>query len=114
MARLQFDENENTCKGLIYKLRVSRYLDSKGNYVKKRVFVRQRRLSCKGCDRCGWLLETLSEDVSYDITPIVQEYHNNGYYRLITTNHSYDRESGVMDGWNMEFVYISEQAEGRE
>lgn len=96
---------ENTCKGQVYKCRVSDYTDSKNNdYTHKVSMVLAKKKSCRGCEHCGWL--DMREEISCGNLLLPVNPENGSYYELIVTNVTTDWESGLPDGYDLEFKPI--------
>lgn len=103
------EEPENTCKGTVYRLKQQNYLDNKGNFVSKTTMVLQKRLSCTGCPKCGNDAFEISESVSCGKPPIINDIDPNALYTLTYTNFSTDWESGIVDGYDVEFVKLPKE-----
>jgi hypothetical protein len=100
-------EEGKGCKGLIYKARVNCFIDSKGNFVQKISMVLQKRKSCPGCPKCGYLLENLSEAIALKTDDFnISDAEHNEFYTLMAINIHRDRESGIVDDWDLEFIKI--------
>lgn len=107
---LQHDEEPDApeCKGQVYRCHREYYIGSRGEYVEKVKMVPAKRLSCRGCEQCGSLLDDLQEWVGNDTPPIMPDdpYSDGEYFRLAVTNINRDWESGMVDDWDLEFVKI--------
>jgi hypothetical protein len=81
-----------------------------GDIVFQERFVPLKRQSCKGCEMCGFLLESLNENISCGVFPIIPEGLSNGDVVFLTTTIlSRDYETGYADDWCEEFVKIEEK-----
>lgn len=99
------------CKGLLFRCREETYTQSNGAVVFRQVFTPLKRMSCPGCQDCGWLLDELQEAISdkYMHGPVVEDaIVTGGLYRLDTINQSRDWETGVIDAWDLAFVLVKE------
>jgi hypothetical protein len=116
MANLNLKELEaivrtNTCKGKIYKCKISVYIDSKDNYTEKTVMMLQKRISCKGCEFCDWEQEDINEGTYCNRPPIITKPEHDSLYRLAMTNVGTDWETGYVDSWDTEFIKLEENHE---
>lgn len=102
---------KSECKGRYYRCSLTRYLDKRGAYVETMKMVPMRRMSCPGCEECGWIDDELSESYStYGTSPLFAKEPEHGkLYTIRATNVSHDWESGIVDGWDLEFVEVSEE-----
>ena len=105
---IETNEKINDCKGKIYKFKQNYFKNAKGHYIYKETMVPQKRLSCPGCEVCGWLIESLDEmnQYTYDNGPPIEYPEHNALYELSVTNQSRDWESGVVDDYDIEFVKV--------
>ena len=104
--KLDLTESTITCKGLVFKGKVTQYLtNTKGNFeiVRKEKVRLSKRLSCKGCDHCGWLLDSINELSENVILPNIE---HNELYSVHTINESRDWETGIVDDYDVEFFKI--------
>ena len=67
-----------------------------------------KRKSCKGCESCGWMQESLGECIWADALPIIDDPEPDALYMLIITNESRDYETGHIDDYDHEFRKIKE------
>ena len=98
---------KETCKGRIYRGRVNAYV-SNDTYVYQEKMVFLKRLSCKGCDSCGFLIDDLQER-SFEpkrYGPIIKNIEDGELYELKVVNIQKDWETGYADDWDLEFVKI--------
>lgn len=100
-------EHEDVCSGLIFRCRINRFINKRGEYVETIRMIPLKRKSCSGCDQCGWLMEFLSEDISHEIgSPIAGNIEDNALYQYTVTYSSRDWESGIVDDFECGFVKI--------
>lgn len=102
---LQEEEND-TCKGQIYKCEQSFFLDKRERYVEKVRMVPMKKLSCPGCKNCGGIIDAYSEfayDHGIDIRPAI--FHNE-FYILDIVDKSRDWKTGIVDDFGMAFIFI--------
>lgn len=101
---MEINENKSDCKGLIFRGKINRYINSKGEYVETNKMSPLKRKSCIGCKKCGWLIEELLEFVSNEYDPLPKEIEHNKLYKLVITNISKDWETGHVDDYDIVFV----------
>lgn len=90
------------CKGLFFRLRLNTYYQD-GRYVEKKEMRLLKRLSCKGCAKCGWIEENLREE-AFGSPPIeIDEEVDQGIYIVGVTDISRDCETGIVDDWRLIF-----------
>ena len=53
--------DQKPCKGHVYRARVSTYIGKRGELVDIRKLIPLKRLSCSGCEICGWIDDDLSK-----------------------------------------------------
>jgi hypothetical protein len=91
-------DDEEECKGLIYRCSVNKYINSQNAYVETIRMTPLIRKSCKGCEKCDWLHEYMHEDVSnlyYDESLFTEVSPVHGaVYSYHVTSMSRDWESG--------------------
>jgi len=96
------------CKGRIYRCRKRHFLTKRGECVYITEFVPQKRLSCPGCEKCGYIDDYLSECMSEDDGVNFDDVEDGELYSLIgcsATCGSYDCEE--IDFW-LEYVKVKE------
>jgi len=102
------------CKGLIFRGKRNAFISGRGDYVYTERMALLKRKSCKGCERCGYMMEELEEFLSNDYLPIIPTHLENGQlYKLTVTNISKDWETGIVDDWDLEFIKYIEKEDGR-
>jgi hypothetical protein len=99
-------EEGKGCKGLIYRANVNVFINSKGIFIQKTSMIFQKRKSCPGCIQCGYLQNDLSDKIVLGNTPDISNVEHNELYALTATNIHRDRESGIVDDWDLEFIKI--------
>lgn len=97
---------EPRCPGVFFRIRYSKYFDSKGNYLQTTKFVKLKRLSCKGCQQCDWLRDDLMDRNDSRYAVIVPDVKDGTILELKATNWSKDWETGHYDDWDLEFVPV--------
>jgi hypothetical protein len=96
------DNRETACIGLTFKGHVTVF--SKQGRVERRESLNiMRRLSCKGCPKCGWIRDELQETINMNklIMPPIEE---GMLYTIQMVNVSTDWESGYVDDYDMEVI----------
>ena len=56
------EETEQECPGLFWRAKVSSYISGGYIGVKKTLYF-LKKMSCSGCEKCGWVMEFISEDI---------------------------------------------------
>lgn len=91
----------------VIKLTTSYYATKKGCFT---------TISLQYAKRLSYGFNILQEDLSNayakDVIQSIINLHEckDGFYEVITCNHSYDYESGYLDGWDLKLIpYIKEQ-----
>ena len=92
------------CNGAIYRYKQNLYLGSRGEIVYKDSFIPMKKLSCKGCECCYWIYESLSDMISNGNIIIPNNLEDGELYYLSVTNISTDWETGVVDDFDFMFV----------
>jgi hypothetical protein len=60
-----------------------------------------KKLSCKGCEHCGWLDEALCE-ICNDWSLIgINDVIDGNLYKIVACNESKDWESGMVDSYDL-------------
>lgn len=102
---------DNTCKGLVFKCRISSWFDLKHYKIseKKELYLLKRK-SCSGCNSCAWLYETFGDmnsdgDVINDIINF-DIIENNKLYMISICNVSHDWETGHIDSYDLQLTEI--------
>jgi hypothetical protein len=91
------------CAGLYFRGKVNNYM-SNGKYVYQESMSLLKRISCNGCDECGWILDDIKESTGNGKPPIINAIKDGEVYRVIVTNESNDWETGIIDDYDLEFV----------
>ena len=69
-----------------------------------------KRMSCKGCEQCGYLIGDLRDQMwENGLSPIVDTLEDKALYKLVVDNVSYDRESGIVDDWDIVFEKVKDE-----
>lgn len=107
---LEKKEEISKCKGRIYRAKVNHFLNKNEHYIYQERMIPMKRMSCEGCDVCGWADEHLRE-FSYFDTPLIMDepIKHDQLYELIVCNLGYDWETGICDEWDLAFVKIGEE-----
>ncbi len=109
LNELRKDVAEPKCKGLFFRCIVNQYYSAtRAEYVAQTKFRKLKKQSCDGCESCDGLEFDLSEIANggfgEDAKPIIHNHIDGAVYRLTPTNFSQDWETGVIDGYDLEFV----------
>jgi hypothetical protein len=105
------------CKGQIYRCERTSYVGSGGDVNFKIRFRPLKRMSCPGCEFCGWVDDDLHERLNefyYKFDPgshpIIHDNCEHGkLYELKITGVSTDWESGVVDDYDLTFVEVKDE-----
>lgn len=84
------------CIGAFYRARISIYRTKRG-FEKKISMVKLKRISCKGCIKCGWM-----EDDDAPVWGLDQVDHNE-IYELTGVETSHCPVTGVCDDYALVF-----------
>ncbi|MCD6199292.1 MAG: hypothetical protein J7K15_12135 [Deltaproteobacteria bacterium] len=91
---------KNSCKGQVYRASVNHYATDKEIVFTVRLR-KLKKLSCDGCEFCGWLNEALGEvDADWSIGGICNVEHGK-IYTLKVCNERKDWETGIVDDWDL-------------
>lgn len=88
------------CKGLFFRVRVSRYTTRSGVIGHKREYRPLKRMSCPGCDKCGWMWDDLADHGNM----FLDGGKDGEVVQLKMANISHDYETGYVDGYDLAFV----------
>lgn len=91
------------CKGVVARYKESTFKRPNGSYVFTEEFYILKRESCPGCEYCGGIYESLSEDYS-DNRPINHDGNlkDGDKVYLIIIEDGRDWETGFVDEWHIE------------
>lgn len=96
---------KSECKGLFFRGTVNIFATD--NYVRE---VRQvkllKRMSCKGCEKCGWIMENIHEDIMGGSFEKYLTDIKDGKIYTPKIEASQDWESGY---WEIDEIYFVEQ-----
>jgi hypothetical protein len=81
-------------------------MSENGTYTYKETMVPLKRMSCRGCDKCGAFDETLQEDVYSQKAPMINNIEDGAIYQLQFVNCVPDWETGFIDDFDLEFIKI--------
>lgn len=99
----QVDPQE--CKGLVYRGKMNKFLNSKDEFLYQQRMVPMKRMSCSGCVHCGFIKEDLDERIcNQDFSMMPEKIKHGALYRLEAIHLSRDWESGIVDDWDLEFI----------
>ena len=95
------------CKGKIYKYKESRFVRKSGAIVTTREFVPIKRLSCKGCEHCGNIVELVDDYIQCDEI-VSDNYENGGLYKLMANSFRVGRYDEP-DEWDYELYFSKKE-----
>lgn len=108
------EEPPKVCIGRKYKCVVNPYVANGGTFTTKTSMILVKRLSCRGCEHCGWEEDELHELVACGGIPIMNIVEHNGLYELKIVNQHRDWESGCIDDYDLEFVHVGKYKPGKQ
>ena len=94
---------EKSCKGRIFRYRTNMCLSSAGVAVLKHEFSPMHKLSCGGCNDCGWVDDSLDEDIFAEKFPIMEDLNSGDLCKITIVNASTDWETGTVDDYDLKF-----------
>ena len=100
------------CKGLFFRGYHSAFAQDGHIGIRQGVKL-LKRMSCRGCDECGYLWDDAVEANSCG-SLIVPEIEHGALYQLRITNISKDWETGYADDWDTELVKVDAMEVGGE
>jgi len=105
-----YNDTKPKCKGIVFRASVSQWMSVQRDINFKKQLRVLKRKSCPGCEQCHWLWDDLSERMSefYPQDSIIADVEDGKLYTIITTNLSTDWESGIIDGYDLEFIEYKE------
>lgn len=94
-----FAVKKEPCKGRFYKGVINTFINSKGHIIEKKSLIPLKKLSCKGCEECGYLNEYLQEDISCNTFPPLDRIEHGKIYKIYV--HGWQCYEG---DWDSEWV----------
>ena len=101
-----YKDEPNTCKGVFFRGYYNKYMDAKG-FHEKSGFRLLKRKSCSGCDKCGFLLESMNEVPDAVIFP--KDINDGALYTVKVVNESRDWETGYIDDYDIKFYEVKDE-----
>ena len=100
---ITIENDKEQCKGKIYRADVQHCQTKRGILFSVRLN-EIKRLSCQGCDKCGWIDENLSElNDEWGIVNICEAEHGK-LYTIDMCNERKDWETGIVTDWDLKIV----------
>jgi hypothetical protein len=99
------------CKGLVFIGRCSVYIRN-NTVTRKETITLLKRKSCKGCADCGWMMDAVNEAI-LNGTLILPTIEEGQLYTVTISNISRDRETGIVDDWDVEIIKIKNEGENK-
>ena len=87
------------CKGKVYRYRQEHYLGKKGEIIFKEIMTPMKKLSCPGCESCGWW----EDELSNELPPMPSKAEPGLLYYLAIENERRDWETGNIEGYDVVF-----------
>jgi len=99
------NKSEKVCKGKFFRASVNGFMSADGTYTYQERMKPLKRMSCSGCADCDWIEDDLKEFICNEMFPDVKDgIENAAIYTLEVTDISRDWESGIVDGYELQFV----------
>ena len=93
--------NEDKCKGLFFRGRVSQYMGGDGtSMLERRSLHLLKRMSCNSCEQCGWMLEDISEFLCEQSVEFFGDIEDGKIYTISCIIDGRDWETGYPDDWH--------------
>lgn len=113
---LDFEEKTNSCKGLVYKASINRYISPKTGVISADFKLSPRKkLSCPGCPMCDWIKEDLPEIFCNRNTQNsihnMENMEDGKYYTIVSVVDSTDWETGYVDDYHFELREFDNNAD---
>lgn len=107
IERILLDSDADvTCIGRKYKCFFNIYTSKSGEYVQQIKMRFMKRVSCPGCEFCGWEEDAIEQDVDNYTPPYIHEPFDGGMYYYAIENMTRDYETGEPDTWDSCFRRI--------
>lgn len=91
------------CKGLFYRGYNNLYVSEYGEVHHKQGIRFLKRKSCKGCDKCSFLIDSMKECPDSVIMPEIKQ---STIYSVRVINEHRDWESGCIDDYDIEIFEV--------
>lgn len=101
-------KSNNTCKGKIYKGRVSQYQTRDGILVFKTELYPLKKSSCPGCPFCGWIEDSIYMDGVESIVGM-ESVEDGELYTFAIKNVCVDYEMGRAYDWDFCVVPVNSE-----
>ena len=106
---LGIKEKKSKCKGLYWRGTNNIFSDDSGRVKASRELRLLKKTSCTGCSDCGWFLDYLHEDISFNPEMSLLGNIEDGKIYTFKVNSSQDWESGNWEIDEIEFVEVKEE-----
>lgn len=97
------------CKGWVFRYKENMFINKKRQLIVKDTFSPMKRLSCSGCEKCGWIEDEFRFLVSENILPDKPEGLIHGDLVLLNITFSRDPHSDEYDVDVAEWVLYNRQ-----
>jgi hypothetical protein len=100
---------KKACKGLVYRCRMTQYMDKNSCYVETVKMVPMKTLSCSGCEFCIWLHDFIREDI--ECNPQIWSDPENGelFEYCVTDQGTPDWETGCVEDFSCGFKKLEKK-----
>ena len=94
MKSVEMVSKKEPCKGRFYRYTQSAYRANDGSIQNKEVFKLLKSISCKGCEKCGWIEDDITEVISHEGVIPTYDTFTHGDTAYWYTDGDYDYEYG--------------------
>lgn len=103
----KLDGGIKQCKGLIFRCTVNTFVNAKGEYIHQERMIPMKRLSCPGCENCGFIRDNFREYTEENLVGVDKIEHGR-LYRLRIIEGPPNWKTGVPDDFEMEFLMLTQ------
>lgn len=96
----------NPCKGLFFRGYNETFMHNQ-NIIMKQGLNFLKRMSCSGCEKCGWIWEVMNDQLDSKCV-IIPEIERGALYSVRIVNESKDWETGYVDSFDFQFFKVKE------
>ena len=85
---VKFSDEENECVGRYYRFRRTTYKTKYSKWGEKQEFYLLKRLSCSGCEVCGWEDDALSAEIDAEMRlPDCSHLEDGDVFKIVISLH---------------------------
>jgi len=100
--------NKKNCKGIFFR-GYHNIFQYKGKIELREGIRFLKRKSCSGCFQCKWIMDNINEDIACGCLIWPNEIKDGKLYSIHAINPTYDIESDICDGYDLEIFEIKEE-----